>query len=35
MQASVASLSIASQSEGFAWVGRRPLTRQVSFADAL
>ncbi len=35
MRARVASIAIASQQDGFDWVGQRPITRQVSFADAL
>lgn len=35
MRPRVASLQIASQQQGFAWLGKRPLTRQTSFADAL
>jgi len=31
----VASLSIATQAEGFAWIGRQPLIRQKSFAEVL
>ncbi len=35
MRSAVEELHIASQSEGFDWIGRRPLIRQISFGEVL